>query len=88
MNNVLCLEEILHRCAVLRCVATLQHRTLHEFDWFISACIWGKDGSYGEEGKEVYRKYSNISLKSTTEYVCSKYLSSRASPYYQRYTVH
>ena len=53
------LEEILHRCAILRCVANLQHRTLHEFDWFISACIWGKDGSCGEEGKEVYRKYSD-----------------------------
>ena len=59
MTKVRSLEEILHRCAVLRCVATLQHRTLHEFNWFVSACIWGKDGSYGEEGKEVYRKYSN-----------------------------
>jgi hypothetical protein len=26
MNTVRSLEEILHRCAVLRCVATLQHR--------------------------------------------------------------
>ena len=59
MNKVRSLEEILHRCAVLRCVANLQHRTLHEFDWFISACIWGEDGSYGEEGTEVYRIYSD-----------------------------
>lgn len=60
MNKVRSLEEILHRCAaVLRCVANLQHRTLHEFDWFVSACIWGKDGSYGDEGTEVYRIYSD-----------------------------
>ena len=59
MNKERSLEEILHRCAVLRCVASLQHRTLHEFDWFISACIWGEDGSYGEKGTEVYRIYSD-----------------------------
>jgi len=32
MNKVRSLEEILHRCAVLRCVATLQHRTGFRLD--------------------------------------------------------
>ncbi len=36
------LEEILNYCAFLRGVSGLEHRTLHEFNWFVSSLIFGK----------------------------------------------
>lgn len=35
------LNDILIECCQLRGVYPLMHRTLHEFDWFCSAVIWG-----------------------------------------------
>lgn len=52
------LEDILRECAELRGVGRMQHRTLHEFDWFISACIWGRD-SESEEERTVYEKFKD-----------------------------
>ena len=35
------LSDILIECASLRCCYPLMHRTLREFDWFVTCCIWG-----------------------------------------------
>ena len=50
------LEDILMECAQLRGVQRLPHRTVHEFDWFISACIWG-DLHGDENEKEIEDRY-------------------------------
>ena len=36
------LEEILYECAIMRGVQSLQHRTIHEFNWFVKECVFGK----------------------------------------------
>jgi len=35
------LNDILVECCKLRGCFPLMHRTLHEFDWFVDAVIWG-----------------------------------------------
>ncbi len=49
------LEEILSECAKLRGVTYTPHRTLREFSWFVSACIFGEDGT--EEEQKIHREY-------------------------------
>lgn len=35
------LNDLLIACAQLRGCYPLLHRTLHEFNWFVTCCIWG-----------------------------------------------
>lgn len=51
------LNDILIECARLRGCYPLMHRTLHEFDWFCSAVIWGKL-SDNEEERMIYETYN------------------------------
>lgn len=51
------LNEILKECAILRgTYPYLMHRTLHEFEWFVSAVIWG-DMGHIEDGKRIYERW-------------------------------
>lgn len=50
------LTETLARCAYLRNVAMVPHRTLHEFDWFVQSVIFG--GKYPEE-EALKEKYNS-----------------------------
>lgn len=52
------LEAILGRCAYLRGVSNLQHRILHEFDWFVGAIIWHEWDKYPDrEDYQVLKKF-------------------------------
>lgn len=59
------LNEILKECAKLRGVYRLQHRTLKEFDWFVSTIIfktWANPGpDYAEAAK--LKKYAGREIK-------------------------
>lgn len=49
--------EKLKKCCYLRGLnQSLIHRTIHEFDWFCSAVIWGENSDIPEE-REVHEKY-------------------------------
>jgi len=51
------IEDILQHCAKMRGVHGLSWRTMHEFFWFVSACHWGYNESYTDEGHDVYNNY-------------------------------
>jgi len=73
------LEEILNYCAFLRGVRCLEHRTLREFDWFVSSLIFGK----------TEYKYTMTNLKSkdpkSLEYKLTKRTAKDALKIYEKY---
>lgn len=58
-------ESILMYCAFLRNVYRLPHRTLHQFDWFVGAMIWG--GSRDEDA-EIHKKYHHLYTVESSPY--------------------
>lgn len=57
------LQSILMYCAYLRNVYYLPHRTLHEFDWFVGALIFGGMGVSGdleEDMDEIKKRWGYI----------------------------
>jgi len=58
------LNEILKECAAIRGVHNLQHRILHEFDWFVGCIIWHKWEKFPEdEDCQKLKKYSSFEVK-------------------------
>jgi len=47
------LNDILVECAKMRGCYPLIHRTLHEFDWFCTAVIWGADPGLEAEAQKA-----------------------------------
>jgi len=47
------INSLLMYCAFLRNVYCLPHRTLNEFRWFVSACLFNEDNHWNEI-EEIY----------------------------------
>ena len=57
------LEEILYECSLMRSVQSLQHRTIHEFNWFVHECVFG-------DFKEKYRDRMRFMNDSKQNVMC------------------
>ena len=80
------LNEILIECAKLRGCYPLMHRTLHEFEWFVTVVIWGWSFSdvvrMGEDRKssdyteqfwiDQMKEYERIHNRWNHAYTCSE----------------
>ena len=62
------LNDILVECARIRGCYPLMHRTLHEFDWFCTAAIWGS-------GRLLVHEIQQIMAQGNIE--AAKYLTER-----------
>lgn len=59
------LVRILERCCALRGLSPkLIHRTLHEFDWFVHAMIFGNNTLYyGHNAQKVFDRWNSVYSK-------------------------